>query len=159
MPLVKSQRVVGTSTTSSGFCSPQTNVRPAVGSHDGAGACAFSSWEPTSEIDRSASASSGFIERDCKPNLACPGSRAGSASAPRPAGRTSRVRPVEKRAFSRVCIGTDCATSWRVQTLMRTALAAALAALTLYAGARGHAQDAGVPDLVSRASRYVEEYE
>lgn len=29
----------------------------------------------------------------------------------------------------------------------------------MYAGARGHAQDAGVPDLVSRASRYVEEYE
>jgi hypothetical protein len=42
---------------------------------------------------------------------------------------------------------------------MRTALPAALAVLTLYAGARGHAQDADVPDLVSRASRYVEEYE
>jgi hypothetical protein len=46
-----------------------------------------------------------------------------------------------------------------VHTHMRTALPAALAVLTLYAGARGHAQDAGVPDLVSRASRYVEEYE
>jgi hypothetical protein len=42
---------------------------------------------------------------------------------------------------------------------MRTALPAALAVLTLYAGARGHAQDAAVSDLVSRASRYVEEYE
>jgi len=42
---------------------------------------------------------------------------------------------------------------------MRTALPAALALLTLYAGARSHAQDAGVPDLVSRTSRYVEEYE
>jgi hypothetical protein len=42
---------------------------------------------------------------------------------------------------------------------MRTAVLAALAVLTLYAGARGHAQDAGVPDLVSRAIRYVEEYE
>lgn len=42
---------------------------------------------------------------------------------------------------------------------MRTALAAAFAALTLCAGARGHAQDAGVADLVSRAIRYVEEYE
>src|SRR5262249_39328853 len=42
---------------------------------------------------------------------------------------------------------------------MRTAMPVALAVLTLYAGARGHAQDPGVPDLVSRASRYVEEYE
>jgi len=46
---------------------------------------------------------------------------------------------------------------------MRTALPAALAVITLYAGARGHAQDAGVPDpvsrAVSRAIRYVEEYE
>lgn len=42
---------------------------------------------------------------------------------------------------------------------MRTALPAALAVFTLNAGAPGQAQDAGVPDLVSRASRYVEEYE
>lgn len=42
---------------------------------------------------------------------------------------------------------------------IRTALPAVLAVLTLYSGARGHAQDAGVPDLVSRANRYVEEYE
>jgi hypothetical protein len=42
---------------------------------------------------------------------------------------------------------------------MRTVVHAALAMLTLCAGARGHAQDAGVQDLVSRASRYVKEYE
>ncbi|HET9385466.1 MAG TPA: hypothetical protein VFO67_09980 [Gemmatimonadales bacterium] len=42
---------------------------------------------------------------------------------------------------------------------MRTALPAVLAVLTLYAGVGGHAQDAGVQDLVSRAARYVEEYE
>ena len=41
---------------------------------------------------------------------------------------------------------------------MRTVLTAVLAALTLCAGARSHAQDAGVPELVSRASAYVEEY-
>ncbi len=42
---------------------------------------------------------------------------------------------------------------------MRTAVPAALAVLALYAGARGHAQETGVPDLVARASQYVEEYE
>ena len=42
---------------------------------------------------------------------------------------------------------------------MRIALPAALAVLTLCAGTHGHAQDAGAPDLVARASRYVEEYE
>jgi hypothetical protein len=43
---------------------------------------------------------------------------------------------------------------------VRTALLpAAFAVLTLFAGARGDAQDAGVQDLVSRAGRYVEEYE
>jgi hypothetical protein len=41
---------------------------------------------------------------------------------------------------------------------MRIALPAVPVALTLCGGARGHAQDA-VPDLVSRASRYVDEYE
>jgi hypothetical protein len=44
--------------------------------------------------------------------------------------------------------------------LIRTAvLPAALVVLALYAGARGHAQDAGVADRVARAGRYVEEYE
>jgi hypothetical protein len=42
---------------------------------------------------------------------------------------------------------------------MRTALPAALALLTLDAGSRGHAQAAGVQDLVCRASQYVEAYE
>ena len=45
-----------------------------------------------------------------------------------------------------------------LHTHMRTALPAALAVFTLYAGDRGHAQDVGVPDLVSRVSRYAEEY-
>jgi hypothetical protein len=42
---------------------------------------------------------------------------------------------------------------------MRSALSAVFAVLTLFAGDRGHAQDPGVADLVTRASRYVEEYE
>jgi hypothetical protein len=59
--------------------------------------------------------------------------------------------------FSRGSAGTRCAL--RGPTHMRTALPATLVVLALYASARGHAQDAGVSDLVSRASRYVEEYE
>jgi hypothetical protein len=42
---------------------------------------------------------------------------------------------------------------------MRTALPAILVVLTLYSGVGARAQDAGVQDLVSRATRYVEEYE
>jgi hypothetical protein len=42
---------------------------------------------------------------------------------------------------------------------MRTGLAAALAVLAMCGGARGHAQETGVADLVARATRYVEEYE
>ena len=42
---------------------------------------------------------------------------------------------------------------------MRDILPALLVVLTLCAGALGHAQEAGVSDLVSRVSRYVEEYE
>jgi hypothetical protein len=46
-----------------------------------------------------------------------------------------------------------------MHTHVRTAFPAALALLTMYAGARAHAQDDDVLALVSRASRYVEEYE
>jgi hypothetical protein len=49
MPLVSSQRVFGTSTTSSGFCRPQTNISPAAGAHDCAGACACTSSEDAAD--------------------------------------------------------------------------------------------------------------
>lgn len=42
---------------------------------------------------------------------------------------------------------------------MRAILPAILVVVTLCAGALGHAQDAGVADLVSRTSHYVEEYQ
>jgi len=74
--------------------------------------------------------------------------------------KTSRGHRVERHAFLARLSWHGLRTAVRtVQTQMRTALPAALALLTLYAGARSHAQDVGVPDLVSRASRYVEEYE
>src|SRR5687768_15839917 len=62
MPLVRSQRVPGTKATSSGFCRPQMNVRPAAGAHLSAVGWACSGCENRNAAETIASAASiGFI--------------------------------------------------------------------------------------------------